>query len=268
MSRSKISLVSAWATLGVLLSGCSTMEGAKGGSQSQGGMSASAATPASAAAPAASNVDWTMNATIIEACSCPMFCQCYFSPQPATHGPGCCLGGSPGTYCMFNNAYQVNAGHYGQVKLDGAKFWLGGDLGGDFSKGEMQWAVLTFDPSVTKEQREGIQAVLARVYPVKWNSFTVSPDAPIEWKATRDRAEARLDGGKGGEVILKKNQGMTDDPIVIKNLRYWSAPRNDGFVLMQNQVEAYRRGAKTFEFKGSNGFMITFDINSKDGEKA
>jgi hypothetical protein len=33
---------------------------------------------------------------------------------------------------------------------------------------------------------------------------------------------------------------------------------------MQNEVEAYREGAKTFEFKGSNGFMITFDINSKD----
>src|SRR3990172_6362635 len=28
---------------------------------------------------------WSMNATIIEACSCPMFCQCYFSAAPAGH---------------------------------------------------------------------------------------------------------------------------------------------------------------------------------------
>jgi hypothetical protein len=64
--------------------------------------------------------------------------------------------------------------------------------------------------------------------------------------------------------VLKKNQGMSDEPIVIRNMKYWGAPRNDGFVLMQNEVEAYRGGDKPFEYKGTNGFMITFDINSKD----
>src|SRR4030095_3723751 len=136
-------------------------------------------------------------------------------------------------FCRFNNAFRVNRGQFGDVKLDGAKFWLGGDLGGDFSKGEMQWAVLTFDPSVTKEQREGIQAILGHVYPVKWGSFTVAKDAAVEWTATRDRAEAKLNAGKSAQVLLKRNQGMTDEPIVIKNLKYWGAPRNDGFVLMQ-----------------------------------
>ena len=29
--------------------------------------------------------DWAMNTTIIEACSCPMFCQCYFNAEPAAH---------------------------------------------------------------------------------------------------------------------------------------------------------------------------------------
>jgi len=220
-----------------------------------------------AAAPgggAAAEADWAFNGTIIEACSCPMFCQCYFASKPADHGPGCSMGGEPGSYCRGNNAFRTNSGHYGKVKLDGAKFWLAVDLGGDFSKGEMQWAILTFDPSVTKEQREGIRVILNRLYPVKWSSFDVAPDDPIEWQATRDRALAKLNGGKTAEVVLKKNQGMTDDPIVIKNLRYWGAPRNDGFVLMQNEVEAYRSGAKPFEFKGSNGFMITVDVTSKD----
>ena len=41
------------------------------------------------------------------------------------------------------------------------------------------------------------------------------------------------------------------------------APRNDGFVMMKNEVEAYRLGDKAFEFKGTNGFMITLDIDSK-----
>jgi hypothetical protein len=37
--------------------------------------------------------------------------------------------------------------------------------------------------------------------------------------------------------------------------------------MMPNDVEAYRTGDKTFEFKGTNGFMITIDINSKDAAK-
>jgi len=57
---------------------------------------------------------------------------------------------------------------------------------------------------------------------------------------------------------------MTQEPVVIKNLRYFGAPRNTGFVLMPNEVEAYRVGPKAFEFKGTNGFMITYDITSKD----
>jgi hypothetical protein len=37
--------------------------------------------------------------------------------------------------------------------------------------------------------------------------------------------------------------------------------------MMPNDVEAYRTGDKAFEFKGTNGFMITIDINSTDGAK-
>jgi hypothetical protein len=218
---------------------------------------------------------WGMNATIIEACSCPMFCQCYFNSKPAAHGMAASHGeggehahGGGEHFCRFNNAFQVNKGTYAGTKLDGAKFWVSGDLGGDFSQGKMDWAVLTFDPSVTKPQREGIQAILGHVYPVTWNSFAVAPDAAMEWGHTKDRAVAKLDGGKTAEVVLNRFPGMSDEPIVISNLRYFGVPRNTGFVMMPNEVEAYRTGDKAFEFKGTNGFMITIDINSKDVEKA
>ncbi len=231
-----------------------------------------------AAGAAAVTPEWSMNATIIEACSCPMFCQCYFNMEPAAHAvssehpkehpagaehPGHGAGGEH--FCKFNNAFKVNKGSYGTTKLDGARFWIGGDLGAEFGDGEMDWAVLTFDPAVTKEQRDGIAAILGHVYPVKWKSFTVAPDAPVEWSATKDRAVAKLGGGKAGEVILNRGAyAQTAEPVVIKNLKYWGVPRNDGFVLMTNEVEAYRAGDKPFEFKGTNGFMITFDITSKD----
>ena len=57
---------------------------------------------------------------------------------------------------------------------------------------------------------------------------------------------------------------MTTDPTIITNLRYFGAPRNTGFHLMPNEIEAYRVGPNAFEYKGTNGFMITFDITSKD----
>jgi hypothetical protein len=52
---------------------------------------------------------------------------------------------------------------------------------------------------------------------------------------------------------------VTFDPV-----KYFAAPRNDGFVLMPNEVQAYRGGDKQFEYKGTNGFMLTLDINSTD----
>ena len=211
---------------------------------------------------------WNFNATIIEACSCPMFCPCYFDTKPAKpvghegHGDH---GG-----CLFNNAFKVNSGSYGSTKLDGAKFWVSGDLGHDFSMGQMDWAVLTFDPAVNKEQREGITKILGSVYPVKWKSFTVAADQPMVWEANKDRATAKLGDGKVADVVLKRYPGNTDEPIVIKNLKYWGVPRNDGFVLMPNDVQAFRhvpQGQKPYEFKGTNGFMITIDMNSDDSKK-
>jgi hypothetical protein len=70
----------------------------------------------------------------------------------------------------------------------------------------MDWAVVTFDPSVTLPQRDAIKKILASVYPVTWNSFSVGKDAPMEWKANKDRSYARLDGGKAAEVVLVRNR--------------------------------------------------------------
>src|SRR5437764_222295 len=67
---------------------------------------------------------WSINADYIEACSCHLFCPCYFNTGP-----------EGGMMCEFNNAVKIAEGHVGDVKVDGLKFWVSGDLGGDFSKG-------------------------------------------------------------------------------------------------------------------------------------
>jgi hypothetical protein len=204
---------------------------------------------------------WSLNATAIESCTCPMFCTCYFSDHPASHG------GHHGEdhFCRFNMAYKVNHGHHGGTDLSGVKFWIAGDLGNEFGDGEADWSVVTFDPATTPEQRAGIAAALPAVFPIEWKSFSIGEDAAIEWQADGDRAVGKLDGGKAAEIVLTgdvlKN---TDDPVVISNLKYWGVPRNDGFVLMPNQVNAYRLGPNAFESNGTNGFMITIDMSSDD----
>ena len=225
---------------------------------------------------------WSMNATIIEACSCPMFCQCYFTDHPAGHASdgkegheghtgheGHNMGAGGEHYCRFNNAFHVNKGWHNGVKLDGAKFWVAGDLGDDFSKAQMDWAVVTFDKAMTPDQRKAVGDILSHLYPVKWNDLKTA-EGDISWTASKGEAHALLDNGKTAEVKLKATVASNNkqNSTVIKNLKYWGAPNNDGFVLMPNEVEAYRTGDKQFEFKGTNGFMITFEINANNAPPA
>ena len=211
------------------------------------------------AARAAAEPEWHMNATVIEACSCTMFCQCYFNPEPSDHSAHHV---GAGHFCKANNVYKVNVGNYGAVKLDGVKWWVAMDLGARFDDGELDWAVVYFDKAATKEQRDAIGVIVSHLFPFKWKSLTTS-EGEISWSHTGQEAVALLDGGKTAEVRLASKMKMNDPgkPVVLTNLKYWGAQKNDGFVLMPNIVEAYRAGGdKSFEFKGTNGFMITYDI--------
>src|SRR5437867_8257959 len=95
--------------------------------------------------------EWGMNATIIEACSCPMFCTCYFgSGQPAGHHDP--ESHAEEHFCRMNNAIKVNKGHYKDVSLDGVKFWVAGDLSGDFGSREAGRLVVMFAKSLSNAQ--------------------------------------------------------------------------------------------------------------------
>ncbi len=206
--------------------------------------------------------DWSMNATAIEACTCPMFCQCYFNTEPASHSHD---HGEDGHYCKFNMAWKVNEGHYGNTDLEGAVFWVAGDLGSGWEDGTMDWATLHFDPSVSEAQREGITEVMGPLFPADWQSYTVAEDMPIEWNANTLEAKALLNNGEAGEMhLIHPPTAMKEEPAVLSNVQYWGAPRHDGFILMPNEIQAYRIGENAFESSGTNGFMITVDINSGD----
>jgi hypothetical protein len=78
-------------------------------------------------------------------------------------------------FCKFNNAIKIKEGHVGNVKLDGMKIWMAGDLGGDFTKG-FNSAVVTFEPSATKEQVDAVMTLVPKLYPGNWESAMAAPD--------------------------------------------------------------------------------------------
>jgi hypothetical protein len=206
------------------------------------------------------SVDWAVNTTIIDGCSCRMLCPCIFG-SPATVGTVATHEHAGRRSCFFNQAFRVNKGRHGPVTLDGLKFWLAGD------KGDAKTVELTFEPSTTEQQRAAIRVFMSHFLPLKWASFTEGPDARIDWKADAVRAEARLDGGKAAEVVLTRNPGATGEgTTVIKNMSYFGSTRNDGFNIMPVELVAYRRGPTPapFELRGTSGWTITIDMNSKD----
>ena len=67
--------------------------------------------------------DFDMTASYIEACSCDMFCPCYFNDHSTNH---MAMGERhmEEHFCRANLVLKVDKGMYKDVKLDGAKVWV------------------------------------------------------------------------------------------------------------------------------------------------
>ena len=81
----------------------------------------------------AEDKSWKVSLEYIEACSCSLFCTCYFNKHAQDHHTG-------EHHCNFNNVPRVLSDNYGSVDLKGLRVWLSGDLGDDWAtKGEADW---------------------------------------------------------------------------------------------------------------------------------
>lgn len=190
---------------------------------------------------------WSVKADYIEACSCNLFCQCYFAAHPEGE-----------MFCEFDNAVKIREGNVGDVKVDGLKFWVSGDLGGDFTKG-MKGAVVTFDQGTTKEQQDAILFLVTKIYPVKFGKVETDVQ-PITWQRDGNNGWAKL--GDVGEVKLEGVTGPDGKLVVINNLKYWGADKNDGFELAKS-VHHYKAKGYDYSHSGKNGFFISI---SSSGE--
>jgi hypothetical protein len=190
---------------------------------------------------------WRMKADYVEACSCHLFCPCYFNKH-AEH-----------PYCEFNMAVNVRDGHSGKTSLAGAKYWLTGDLGDEWGTAKKgRWVVVSFDPSTTKEQRDALAPMILKTYGLEWSELKVQ-EAPVEITKSGDIAEAKLGGGKLAYMKLKREPGADGKGVVLRNVAYFGAQKNDGFEMYKSiEHRADVQGHK-FSYSGRNAFLISIE---------
>jgi hypothetical protein len=188
---------------------------------------------------------WHVNAASIEACSCSLFCPRYFNPIPAWD------------HCQFNTAIRVKEGNYGDVKLDGMKIWLSGDLASSFGDGAA--VIFTFEPGATRSQVDAAVQVLTQIYPLRIQKATIDR-APILWEMGSKTAHAKLGDGRG-EVMLTMVEGPNGKPGFLQNLEYWGADRDLGFNLCRS-THHYRGHGLDYSFQNANGFTRAIEAGS------
>jgi hypothetical protein len=188
---------------------------------------------------------WKMTADYVEACSCHLFCPCYFNKQ-AEH-----------PFCEFNMAVTVREGHSGSTNLAGAKYWLSGDLGETWgTEKKAKWVVVSFDPKTTKAQRDALAPMILKTYGLEWPELKVL-EAPIEINRTADIAEAKLGGGKIAYMKLKREPGADGKGVVLKNVKYFDAVSNNGFEMYRSVEHRADIEGHTFSYSDRNAFLIT-----------
>ena len=206
-----------------------------------------------------SKPDFDMTASYIEACSCDMFCPCYFNTHSTNHMDEHQMDAH---FCRANLVLKVDKGYYKDTKLDGAKVWIATDLGSDWSTGKDSWLVVNFDPSVSKEQQAALADILGQLYPIPWQKKGVDT-AAFSWNVDTKAgvAHAKMDSGKA-EVLLERVKGdKPSQEVVVNNLKYWGAQSNDGFRMWKSQHEAFEGDGHKFSYDGTNGFLITIHFS-------
>ena len=188
---------------------------------------------------------WRMKADYVEACSCHLFCPCYFNKH-AEH-----------TMCQFNMAVHVRDGHSGETNLAGARYWLTGDLGDEWGTAKKgNWVVVSFDPSTSKAQRDALAPIILKTYGLAWGDLKVQ-EAPIEIRQSGDIVEAKLADGQWAYMKLQREPGVDGKGVVLKNVKYFDAAQNDGFQMYKSIEHRADVAGHQFSYADRNAFLIT-----------
>ena len=192
---------------------------------------------------------WQMSADYVEACSCHLFCPCYFNKH-AEH-----------PYCEFNMAVKVREGYSGKTDLAGAKYWITGDLGDEWgTAGKAPWVVVSFDPATTEAQRSALAPMILKTYGLEWGDVKTQV-APIEITSSGDIAEAKLGGGSMAYMKLKREPGADGKGVVLHNVSYFGAQKNGGFEMYKSIEHRADVMGHKFSYSDRNAFLISIETH-------
>ena len=195
---------------------------------------------ATAVGGAESSPEWAIKGTWTDACCCKVSCPCLFGTKP-TEG-----------YCQGASHLQIEAGNYGDVKLDGLAVVLTHDIG--------KWAKIYVSDAANPKQVEALAALTPKVFPFldkgpikKVETVPVSlerGDKTVKFSVPETTVELALVEGADGRPIKLQNLPAKGAPFppVHDHTQYVS-------ILME-----HKDGDDSFSWSERNGFVSKVDL--------
>ena len=201
---------------------------------------------------------WTMKGQYMEACSCNFLCPCI--PKNAT---------TPATYdfCKVALAFAVDAGSYGNVKLDGVRFVFFAQSRAVMSEGN--WiGGLIIDTAASDAQVEAITAIasgaaggpLALLAPLI-GEFRGVETHPIAFVKDGKSVSVRIDGRLDQQIVGVDSVSVPGECVVVDNTFHPVNKRLNLATAVRNVISAFG-----IDWRGepdrTNGHFAAFDWQS------
>jgi hypothetical protein len=202
---------------------------------------------------------WTMKGQYMEACSCNFLCPCIpkNATTPATHD-----------FCKVALAFAVDAGSYGDVKLDGVRFVFFAQSKAVMSQGE--WiGGLVIDTAASDAQVEAVAAIasgaaggpLALLAPLI-GEFRGVERHPITFVKDGKSVSVSIDGRLDQQVVGVDSVSVPGECVVVDNTFHPVNKRLNLATAVRNVISAFG-----IEWRGepdrTNGHFAPFDWQSE-----
>jgi hypothetical protein len=176
---------------------------------------------------------WSMQGTLLGACSCDWGCPCSFDAPP-TQG-----------FCEGGYVWHIERGSFGKVPLDGLTWSWIGHSPGPLHEGNVTWVVLA-DERATPEQRSALAKIASGKAGGPWTIFMAvagrrSETKYVPFKVELDGLNSRVQAGMAltmhlgpilnpvtgaaEEIYLDKPTGFTSKRLTLgrsRTFRVWS----------------------------------------------
>lgn len=194
---------------------------------------------------------WAIRGELFLNCSCDVFCPCVISL--GKHKP-------TEDTCHAWMAIRIDHGHYDGEPLDGINIGLLADIPGRM--GEGMWKVAVYvDDSASYAAYHGILQILSGkaggttgVLSMLIGDILGAERTPVSIET--DGRKRRITVGKKIQGEIEMVQGQTDEPIWIRNTRYWMGP---DIIVARGTRSRLRDKGRVWDFSGKSAEICPID---------